>query len=1048
MDGITRRHLLQAAAGAAAGTAVTPAAAAAARPAVRVPAAADRRVLTYTAGTGASVTANPRGGGLIAEVQGILWSVPADGGEAVQLTDWQLEPTRPVFSPDGTAVAFCAYRGGGFHLWTMAPDGSGLRQLTDGPWDDRGAAWSPDGTKIAFSSERGGDAAAGSSYGIWTVDVRSGALTRLTGGDGTEDYDPTWSHDGRQVLFVRAVRAEHGDTDGGRSLARVPAQGGAVSTVLGDADGPLLCPAVSPTGRLAHLRLSVSGSGPTALVTSSALVVDGKVVSDGEDVLAAPPRWLSDDRILYVADGQFTVRTLSSKAVRHLPFSARLAVQEPEYADKKYDFDSTAPRPVRGIHLPALSPDGASVAFVALGALWVMPIGGRPRKLVKAEPAYYAQMPSWAPDGRSVLYAYDRDGLSAIHRYHLADDTDTVLATGGRFNPALSPDGTRLACQDSTGALLLYDLAAGTSRTLATPLGGNGLPGRPSWSPDGRRLALCDRNRLNQRFREGYNLIRVIETETGASSYHLPAAHQSISDRCDSGPVWSPDGRWMALVLESALWVLPVTADGAPAGAPRRLTDEHADHPSWAADSRTLLYLSGGELRLIGRDGSGRRTVPVPLTGRRAVPARSDVVRVHAGRLWDGTGDHVREDVDIVVAGNRITAVEPHRRGGRGRTVDASSYTVLPGLWDAHTHPWNYVYGGRQAALMLAYGVTANVSLGGFGYEAVRLRESLRAGTALGPRLFTCAELIDGARVAYSMGRAHRTAEGVRRTLDRTVALDHDFVKTYVRASGSVMAEAAHTAHEKLGVRCGSHLCYPGHNAGQDLTTHLQATQRLEYGHATSPHGYSYQDLQEQYRDGHYKIIVTPFSALPLLGEDPSLAEDPRVTELMPPWDTAVVRDGTRTPPTDVQLRGLAREIGTYRRIVENGGTLALGTDAPLTPVGLHLHVGLRALHRYGFSTADALRSATVVPARMFGVAADLGTVEPGKLADLTMVDGDPFTDFRSLVRTPMVMRDGVAHRQADLVAAFGNGPAAHTTAEHVDWLATGRAIRRDACCL
>ncbi|KPI05281.1 WD40-like beta Propeller containing protein [Actinobacteria bacterium OK074] len=1048
--GISRRRLLQAAAGAA-GVSALPAGVAVAAAPVSTAVPADRRLLTYTRGTGASVTADPAGDRLIAEVQGHLWSLPRGGGEASLLTDWPLEPTRPVFSPDGSSVAFCSYRGGGFHIWVMAPDGSDLRQLTDGPWDDRGPAWSPDGTRIAFASERGGDPATGAPYGIWTVDVTDGGLTRLTGGgaaaDNTEDYDPTWSPDGAHVLFVRAAWTADGATDDGHALAQVPAGGGTVTTVLSGAPGPLLCPAVSPSGQLAYLRLTLTGTGPTALVTGSALVVDGEPVSGDEDVLAAPPRWLSDDRILYVADGRLTERTLSTGAAEYIPFSAQLTVPEPQYNEKRYDFDGTERRPVRGIHLPALSPDGTQVTFVALGALWVVPVtGGRPRKLVQSDPAHYPQMPSWSPDGASVLYCVDRDGLPAVRRHQLADGTDTLLADGGRYNPVLSPDGTQLACQDSTGALLLYDLATGTSRTPAAAFAANGLPGRPSWSPDGRYIALCDRNRLNRRFREGYNLIRVVDVADGTSTYHLPADHQSISDRCDSGPVWSPDGRWMALVLESALWVLPVGPDGTPSGAPVQLTDDHADHPSWSGDSRTLLHLSGGELRLIDVDGGNRRTIPVRLTSRRAVPARSDVLRVHAGQLWDGTGDRVLEDVDIVVRGNRITAVEPHRRSAVGRSVDASAYTVLPGLWDAHTHPWSNVYGGRQAALMLAYGITTNVSFGGFGYEALRLRESADAGLGLGPRLFACAELIDGARVAYSMGRAHRTEAGVRRTLERTVALDHDFVKTYVRAPATVMAEAARTAHEKLGVRCGSHLCYPGRNAGQDMTTHLQATQRLEYGHATSPQGFSYQDLLEQYRDGRYRIAVTPFTALPLLGEDAALADDPRVTVLMPPWDTATVLAAARTAPTETQLRVLAREITNYREIVTAGGTLALGTDAPLTPVGLHLHLGLRALRRYGFSTAEALRSVTVEPARVFGVADDLGTVEPGRLADLTVVDGDPFTDFTTLVRTPMVLRGGILHRQEDIVAAYGDAVYSH--AEHTAWLETGETMRRDACCL
>ncbi|PIM65847.1 hypothetical protein CTU88_46775, partial [Streptomyces sp. JV178] len=77
----------------------------------------------------------------------------------------------------------------------------------------------------------------------------------------------------------------------------------------------------------------------------------------------------------------------------------------------------------------------------------------------------------------------------------LATGEETALATGGRVMPALSPDGRRLACLDLTGRLVVRDLASGEERVLATPLGGGGLPGRPSWSPDGKYLALCDRNR-------------------------------------------------------------------------------------------------------------------------------------------------------------------------------------------------------------------------------------------------------------------------------------------------------------------------------------------------------------------------------------------------------------------------------------------------------------------------------------------------------------------------------------------------------------------------
>lgn len=538
-------------------------------------AASGATTLFFTAATGGSATLAPSGDRLVAEVQNVLWSVPRDGGTAVALTPPGLEPTRPQFSPDGSRLVVCAYRGGGFHLWTLRPDGTGTRQLTDGPWDDRGPAWSPDGTRIAFASERGGDTVTGAPYRIWVLDLRTGALTRLTGRPGQqgpgqdaawEDFDPTWSPDGERVLFVRAVVTPAG-TLRAATVASVPADGsGPVTTEHTDDSGAqLMTPAVSPAGRLAYLRTTAA---PAA---SSTLVVDGAPVAVEGDVLPAPPRWTDDERLLLTVDGHFRLVDPDAPGDgEEIPFTATLPVDRPDYREKAYDFEGAGIRPVRALHLPALSPDGRRVAFAALNALWTADTtGGRaPRKVVQVPSTRYVSAPTWTPDGTALVYTDDRDGLFAVRRRDLASGEETVLAEGGRVFPALSPDGTRLACLDMSGNLVVRDLSDGSERNLAAPLGGGGLPGRPSWSPDGRYVALCDRNRLNQRFREGYNLIRVVDTTTGTAALHALAPHTSLADRYDSGPVWSPDGRWMAVVAESALWLLPVRADGTPKANP------------------------------------------------------------------------------------------------------------------------------------------------------------------------------------------------------------------------------------------------------------------------------------------------------------------------------------------------------------------------------------------------------------------------------------------------------------------------------------------------
>ncbi|MFF1380600.1 amidohydrolase family protein [Streptomyces sp. NPDC058308] len=1056
---LTRRQLFVAA-GVSGAVAALGAVPAPARPRTTVP-------LSFTRVTNGSATLSPAADRLVVEAQATLWSLPRSGGEAVPLTPAGLEPNRPVYAPDGTSVAFCAYQDGGFHLWTMHADGSRLRQRTEGPWDDRGPAWSPDGTRIAFASERGGDPVRGGSYRIHVLDLASGELTRVTGLPGQdgphqdgpwEDFDPTWSPDGERILFVRGkpVTTPQGSSLDARTIAAVPAEGSGLVTVIHTetASAQVMTPALAPDGRrVAYLRTTPA---PHASCT---LVVDGEPVDLTGDLAPVPPRWTADGRLLLTLDGRFTlvrpgVRPGGPGEPEVIPFEATLPVDRPHYRIKEYDLGLGRARPTRGIHLPALSPDGRQIAFAALNSLWLADTsGGRPpRRAHRAAATGYLLGPTWTRDGKSLVYADDRDGLLGVYRRDLATGAETALASGGRVHPALSPDGTRLACLDMTGRLVVRELASGTERVMVEPLGGGGLPGRPSWSPDGRYLALCDRNRLNHRFREGYNLIRIVDTATGADRLHAVAPHASLSDRYDSGPVWSPDGRRLAVIVESALHLLPVTPDGTPRGALRMLSAEPADHPSWSGDSKTLLYLSSGRLRLIGADDGRPRTVRVPLDRRRPEPA--DLV-VHAGRLWDGTGDEVREDVDLIVRGGRFASVRPHRPVGRtaaGRHVDASRHTVVPGLWDTHTHPWQTTYGGRQTVGQLTYGITTAVSLGGFAYEQARVREAVAAGELAGPRLLTTGELLDGGRVAYSMGRAHRSRAALRRSLDRGAALDWDFVKTYVRAPGWVMEEAARFAHEKLGVRAGSHLLSPGIQLGQDLTTHLQATQRAEFGHAVTAGGRAWDDVIKIYsaHGAAFSLIATLFTSAPLLGADPGLADDPRVTAVMPPWDAAAVKAGAGVPPSAAQLATLRRETDIYRRVLAAGGQVALGTDQPLVPVGLSLHLGLRALHRGGLSPAAALRTATVLPARVFGLDRHLGTVEAGKIADVTIVDGDPFTDFDTMVRTVSVLRGGTPYRTEELTDAFEPRPKGGSGAGDKDeayWLKAGHLMRRDGCC-
>ncbi len=366
---------------------------------------------------------------------------------------------------------------------------------------------------------------------------------------------------------------------------------------------------------------------------------------------------------------------------------------------------------------------------------------GQTRKLTAAFTGPQAKL-AWSPDGKEIAFETALDSEAGSQSLYVAD-----VATG-QFRQIFGP-------QNATGAQYEIDFE----------------PGTPTWGPDSNTIALAVQQSYSRRLREGESEILTVNATTGATQLYDPYPYQSITNRVEGdGPVWSPDGKYMAYVLDDVLWLLPVTPAGAPAGPPMQLTNEVADQIRWSGDSQHILYDSAGTLRMISVDGGQPTTVPVDLSWRVQAPPRREKV-IHAGTLWAGTSGSLQRNVDIVVRGNRIVSVgraRPRSSYGDGvQYVDASPDTVIPGLWDAHVHEGMdqpYV-GDRQDRLELALGVTSEMSMGDEPYRALTQVESQQSGATLGPRYFWAAEPIDGRRIFYSWMRADPDMSALGRDL-------------------------------------------------------------------------------------------------------------------------------------------------------------------------------------------------------------------------------------------------------------------------------------------
>ncbi|HEX4931945.1 MAG TPA: amidohydrolase family protein, partial [Gemmatimonadaceae bacterium] len=420
---------------------------------------------------------------------------------------------------------------------------------------------------------------------------------------------------------------------------------------------------------------------------------------------------------------------------------------------------------------------------------------------------------------------------------------------------------------------------------------------------------------------------------------------------------------------------------------------------------------------------------------------------IRAGRLWDGKSANVQTNVDIVVVNNRIQSIQQggSARIAGARTIDASNQTVMPGLFESHTHQYieGKFYGDRLGRLWMAYGVTELNSVGDPVYRAQETREAYSSNTRVGPRYFMTGEALDGERVFYNFMRPIMDEQTLQREIDRARAMDYDMVKTYVRLPHAWQKIASDAAHQ-MGVYSAAHYMLPGQGFDVDGQTHVSATTRLGFAYTRSSAGISYQDMRDVFSQPGAFVISTTFNPS-LYAEDPGMVEDRRLQILNVPWDQAsLVAKRNTAVSTDqtVSLDSLRKEEETVRAILQQGGVALAGTDSPLDNVATALHLNLRAQVKFGQEPWRALQTATLLPARVIGVEKDLGTVEAGKLADLAFINGDPLRDIKQLANVAGVMKNGRYYSVDDLMAPFASTP--RSTAAVQQRLLPARSARTD----
>ncbi|HEV2765409.1 MAG TPA: amidohydrolase family protein, partial [Pyrinomonadaceae bacterium] len=757
--------------------------------------------------------------------------------------------------------------------------------------------------------------------------------------------------------------------------------------------------------------------------------------------------WTPDGKsVVIYAQGKLVRVNVETKQATPIPFTARVSQRVTEAVRFP---QKVAPERDRARLLRWAKRNGARTVYSALGRLYVKEGDAEPRRLFpNSNQMEYA--PSFTRDGSRLTFVTWSDAEKGAVWVANADGTGLTKITqaGDQYaNPVFSPDGTKVAYLKGRGSVYHEEQLAsesvfeihywdGREHRYVMDLQSRGPNARMpvlSFDPEGERVY----------FMEAGGGVNPSPTEparflTGLSSVKLTGddyrKHLEASFASEIIP--SPDGGWVAFKELHKLYVAPFPKTGktlrlsaTDTTVPVRMLSPHSgDWLAWSPDSKSVQWTLGENFYEQTLENALRQPAP-PAAGATAKDEKAaadrtpepratrigfdfdtarprGLVALTNARVVTMRGDEVIERGTILIENDRIKAVGARVQVPReARRIDMSGKTVVPGLIDVHAHmsydtldiipekQWPYYAN-------LAYGVTTTHDPSASTQTVFAQSEMVKAGVMVGPRVFSTGYILYGAE-----------------SPEKSVVNSYDDALAHLRRLKSVGAFSVKSYNQ------------PRRDQRQRIIAAARALDMMVVPEGGSTYFYNMTHVLDGHTGIEHAIPVAPLykDALTLLtrsktGYTPTLIVgygglwgENYFYQHSEVWKNAKLLRFTPRRILDARARRrtMAAEDDFYhfelaktvKDVVRQGGKAQLGAHGQIQGIGAHWELWM--LQQGGLTPLESLRAATLHGAQYLGLDRDLGSIEPGKLADLAVLDRNPLADIRNSDSVSHVMVGG-----------------------------------------